>query len=292
MAEQEPNYVKEVLASQWNLAFIGIMFLLMVIVNFVGFASLLAASEIALILIAQMPQVQHYFRLRSQIDNQKNQQKREQEIIKSLPPQYQQDFATVEQLCREIEQKWQMNSDSSNNYLLKDLIGKLGSFRFEYARMLQAYYLTATRDTSGLSVQLERELASNETALENEKSPKVREVLEQNVRIIKQRVQRMAQLRDLLRLLGARLSVVKNSLSLLQDEVYTVSSPENVSSAVDNLLLTLNIDDELRSTYEDVLSSKTETVQTPSVAAALPSSEAQANQAARQQRQTNLRRVK
>jgi hypothetical protein len=289
MAEQEPNYVKEVLSSQWNLAFIGVMFLLMVIVNFIGFAALLAAGEIAAILIAQMPQVQHYMRLRSQIRNQENLQEKEQEIIKSLPPQYQQDFVTVEQLCSEIEQKWQMNSDSSNNYLLKDLIGKLGSFRFEYARMLQAYYLTASRDTSGLAVRLQRELQSNEAALENEKSPKIREVLGQNVRIIKQRMQRMAQLGDLLRLLGARLSVVKNSLSLLQDEVYTVSNPENVSSAVDNLLLTLNIDDELRATYEDVLSSKNETA-TERQAVPLPQQPEQANQKA--QRQTNLRRIK
>jgi hypothetical protein len=289
MADQEPNYVKEVLLSQWNLAFIGIMFLLMVIVNFIGFGALLAAGEIAAILIAQMPRVQHYIRLRSQIESQENLQKKEQEIIKSLPPQYQQDFLSVEQLCREIEQKWQMNSDSSNNYLLKDLIGKLGSFRFEYARMLQAYHLTATRDTSGLSVRLERELKSNEAALENEKSPKVREVLNQNIRIIKQRLQRMTQLGDLLRLLGARLSVVKNSLSLLQDEVYTVSSPENVSYAVDNLLLTLNIDDELKATYEDVLSSKTESAATQT-AAPLPQQSQPTNKAA--QRQTNLRRIK
>src|SRR4028118_1163862 len=113
MADQEPNYVKEVLLSQWNLAFIGIMFLLMVIVNFIGFGALLTAGAIAAILIAQMPQVQHYIRLRSQIESQENLQKKEQEIVKNLPPQYQEDFASVEQLCHEIEQKWQMNSDSS-----------------------------------------------------------------------------------------------------------------------------------------------------------------------------------
>lgn len=285
MPEQEPNYVKEVLSSQWNLAFIGMMFLLMVIVNFIGFGALLVAGEVAAVLIAQHPLVQHWIKFRSQIAGQENLAKKEKELVLGLPPNYQQDFATVEQLCQEIQQKWQSDATlASDNYLLKDLIDKLGSFRYEYARMLQAYYTTANRDIGGLTTRLQRELQSNETALENEKSPKVRDVLAQNVRIIKQRLQRTSQLNDLLRLLSARLSVVKNSLSLLQDEIFTVSNPENVSSAVDNLLLTLNIDDELKATYEDVLSSKAE--------APNPLAAAQQPPNVQQKRQTNLRRVK
>jgi hypothetical protein len=285
MAEQEPNYVKEVLTSQWNLAFIGVMFLLMVIVNFIGFGALLVAGEVAAVLLAQHPLVQRWIKFRSQITGQENLAKKEKELVIGLPPNYQQDFATVEKLCQEIQQKWQSDANlASDNYLLKDLIDKLGSFRYEYARMLQAYYTTANRDINGLTTRLQRELQSNEASLENEKSAKVRDVLAQNVRIIKQRLQRTMQLNDLLRLLSARLAVVKNSLSLLQDEIFTVSNPENVSSAVDNLLLTLNIDDELKATYEDVLSSKTE-VPNPIVAGQSPPN-------VQQKRQTNLRRIK
>ncbi|MEP6925895.1 MAG: hypothetical protein ABI954_15615 [Pyrinomonadaceae bacterium] len=286
MPEQEPNYVKEVVSSQWNLAFIGVMFLLMVMINFIGFGALLVAGEVAAVLLAQHPLVQRWIKFRSQIEGQENLVKKEKELVAGLPPNYQQDFAGVEQLCREIQQKWQSDANlASNNYLLKDLIDKLGSFRYEYARMLQAYYTTANRDISGLTTRLQRELQTNEASLESEKSPKVRDVLAQNVRIIKQRLQRTLQLSDLLRLLSARLAVVKNSLSLLQDEIFTVSDPENVSSAVDNLLLTLNIDDELKATYEDVLSSKTEA---PAPLAAAPPTP----QNLQQKRQTNLRRIK
>jgi hypothetical protein len=285
MPEQEPNYVKEVLTSQWNYGFIGVMFLLMVVVNFIGFGALLVAGEIVAALLAQLPVVQRYYRLRSQIEGQANLKEKEIEIVNTLPPQYQRDFSTVEQLCNEIEQRWQTQGVSTNNYLLKDLISKLGTFRFEYVRMLQAHHITATRDIHRLSSGLQNELERNEGMLKNERSPKVREVLEQNVRIIKQRLQRVGQLQDLLRLLEARLAVVKNSLSLLQDEIYTTSSPESMSSAVNNLLLSLNIDDELKATYEDVLSSKAET------SAPLPTTtEQQPNRQA--QRQSNLRRVK
>src|SRR5438105_3746754 len=106
MAQNEPNYVKEVLTSQWNLGFIGIMFLLMVVVNFIGFGALLVGGEIAAILLAQMPVVQHYLRLRAQIDDKENTKAQENEIVASLPETYQNDFQSVQYLCDEIEKRW------------------------------------------------------------------------------------------------------------------------------------------------------------------------------------------
>jgi hypothetical protein len=282
MAREEPNYVKEVLKSQWNLAFIGIMFLLMVFSGFfLAFGSLMLAGEIFALIIAQLPAVQHYYRLKLQIEGQENLKEKSQEIAKGLPTQYQQDFVTVEQLCDEIESKFE-NSDASSNIFLKDLINKLGSFRFEYARMLQAHFLTANRDVNRLSTRLQSELQNNVNLFQNEKSAKVKEVLQQNIRILKQRLQKALQMSDLQRLLEARLAVVKNSLSLLQDEVYSTTNPEDMSSAVNNLLLTLNIDEELKATYEDVLN---DDVQVP-----LPSMPPTQNRNAQQQ--ANIRRVK
>ena len=254
MANSEPNYVKEIFSSQWNLAFIGVMFLLMVIVNFIGFGALLIGGEILALLIAQVPAVQHYIRLKAQIDDKENSKLKEQEMVLNLPPNYQNDFQSVKQICDEIEERWRTQGNQGN-YLLSDLINKLGAFRFEYARMLQAHSLSANRNVAQLVQRLQSEMDQNEAALEREKSPKVREVISQNIRIIKQRLQRTMQLGDLMRLLAARLSVVKNSLNLLHDEVFSIADPTSVSSQVDNLLLTLDIDEELKATYEDVLGS-------------------------------------
>ena len=282
MANPEPNYVKEVLTSQWNLAFIGVMFLLMVIVNFIGFGALLIGGEILALLIAQVPAVQHYIRLKAQIDDKENSKLKEQEMVLNLPPNYQNDFQSIKQICDEIEDRWRTQGNQGN-YLLSDLINKLGSFRFEYARMLNAHFLTANRDVNRLSTRLQAELQNNVNLFQAEKSAKVKEVLQQNIRILKQRLQKALQMSDLQRLLEARLAVVKNSLSLLQDEVYTVSDPSNMSDAVNNLLLTLDIDEELKSTYEDVLSRSDEKVPPPN---------ADQQQNLNAQRQSNLRRIK
>jgi hypothetical protein len=282
MAQEEPNYVKEVLKSQWNLGFIGIMFLLMVFSGFfLAFGALFLAGEIFALIIAQLPQVQHYYRLRQQIDGQENLAEKSRELAQKLPPQYGQDFLSVEQICNDIESKFQ-GSDASDNFLLRDLITKLGSFRFEYARMLNAHFLTSTKDVNRLTGRLQAELQNNVNLLQNEKNAKVQEALKQNARILKQRLTRALQLSDLQRLLEARLAVVKNSLNLLHDEVTTTGNPEDMSSAVNNLLLTLNIDEELKATYEDVLN---DDVKIP-----LPAQTQTQNRNAQQQ--ANARRMK
>lgn len=283
MPQEEINYVKKVLTSQWNLGFVGVMVFLMLVINFLGFGALLLAGEIFAIVLAQLPAVQQYYRLKEQIEGQENLKEKSAEIAKQLPPQYSQDFLGVEQICNEIEQKFQ-GSDVSNNFLLKDLITKLGSFRFEYARMLNAHFLTSTKDVNRLTSRLQNELQNNVNLLQAEKNAKVQEALKQNARILKQRLTRALQMSDLQRLLEARLAVVKNSLNLLHDEVTTTGNPEDMSSAVNNLLLTLNIDEELKATYEDVLNDD-------DFAIPIPDQQNQ-NQNLQRQRQGNLRRIK
>jgi hypothetical protein len=284
MALEEPNYVKEVLKSQWNLAFIGIMFLLMVFSGFfLAFGALMLAGEIFALIIAQLPQVQHYYRLKQQIDGQEDLAEKSREIAQKLPPQYSQDFLGVEQICDDIEAKFQ-DSDASDNFLLRDLITKLGSFRFEYARMLNAHFITSTKDVNRLTNRLQSELQNNVNLLQNEKNKKIQEALKQNARILKQRLTRALQMSDLQRLLEARLAVVKNSLNLLHDEVTTAGNPKDMSSAVNNLLLTLNIDEELKATYEDVLNDDDLQIPLPAVNQQNPNIQAQ--------RQSNIRRVK
>jgi hypothetical protein len=149
--------------------------------------------------------------------------------------------------------------------------------------MLNAHFLTSTKDVNRLTNRLQSELQNNVNLLQNEKNAKVQEALKQNARILKQRLTRALQMSDLQRLLEARLAVVKNSLNLLHDEVTTTGNPSDMSSAVNNLLLTLNIDEELKATYEDVLND--DDIEIP-----LPNP--QTNNQNQRQRQGNLRRIK
>ncbi len=253
MAEEEVNYVKEILKSDINLAFAGIMAFLMIVVNFWGFLPLLAAGEIAALFIAQNTRVQRIIRARKNKDQQMETQDSEKSIIEALPMNYKQDFFSVRQLCEEIEKRSNELGDSGGTMLLSVVVEKLSAFRIEYARMLRAHHLLSTRNYRNLQTMLGSEIGRAEKAVEREQSPQVRQALTQNLNILRKRLARVQNLDELVRLLEARLAVVRNSLSLIQDEVYTFTNVAGISDLVDNLLSNLSISEEFRSAYEDVL---------------------------------------
>lgn len=265
MADTEINYTKEVLKSEINYGFIGVMAFLMMVVNFWGFLPLLLAGEIAALFIAQNPRVQRIIRARLNKDKKVEILNAEETIVKSLPNNYQNDFFSLRQLSEEIEKRaGELSGEvggSGANVLLSGVTEKLSAFRFDYARMLQAHYTLSTRNYRNIEIGLGKEIAQAERLIEREKSQQVRHALAQNLNVLKQRLSRVRKLDELVRLLEARLQVVRNSLGLVQDEVYTFTDIASISGLVDNLLSNLNVSDEFRTAYEDVLNVEAETME-------------------------------
>ncbi|MFN0124676.1 MAG: hypothetical protein ACKV2V_29590 [Blastocatellia bacterium] len=260
MPEPEINYTKEVLGSNPNLIFIGLMLFLSLVSFNIGPLLLLAAGEIGALFIAQHPRVQRVIRSRKNKDKRLEVEEVETAIIRQLPMNYQNDFQSVRRLCEEIEKRSGELTESTGgkgtSFMLSGIVEKLSSFRQEYARMLRAHHLLANRNYRNIRAGLEQEITRAERAVEKEESQQVRHALAQNLHILKQRADRINKLEELVRLLEARLQVVRNSLSLIQDEVYTFTDVAGISGLVDNLLTNLSISDEFRIAYEDVLNAE------------------------------------
>ncbi|HEV8482058.1 MAG TPA: hypothetical protein VGV87_00760 [Blastocatellia bacterium] len=260
MADDEINYVKEVFKSDLNLGFVGVMAFLILVVNFWGFLALLAAGEVGALFIAQDPRVQRIIRARKNKDQKLETEDSEKTIVVALPQAYQNDFFSVRNLCDEIEKRSAELDDKGSNAILSGVTEKLSAFRFEYARMLRAHHLLSSRNYRNLQNMLNNEIIRAEKSVHNEQSEQVRQALSQNLNILKKRQARIQKLDELVRLLEARLQVVRNSLSLIQDEVYSFTNVAGISDLVDNLLTNLSISDEFRSTYEDVLITETDSL--------------------------------
>jgi hypothetical protein len=214
---------------------------------------LLVAGELAAMLLAQMPIVQRYIKMKKVWQRKESDQEAEKRIVLGLPPQYQADFHSVRGLCEEIERRSGELGTGGAGRLLADIVAKLSSFRYEYARMLRARHLLSTRNYRQLQHALAQQIGQAEAALEREEARQVRAALTQNLSILRQRLARIKRLDELVRLLDARLQVIKNSLGLIQDEVYTFTDVAGIQGLVDNLLINLSISDEFRDEYEDVL---------------------------------------
>lgn len=263
MADEQINYTKEVLANDWNLGFIGVMAFLMLVVNFWGFLPLLLAGEIGALFIAQHPRVQRIIRARKNKDKLVEMVNVEDQIVNALPRGYQDDFRSLRHLCEEIERRAGELVDAGANALLAGIVNKLAAFRFDYARMLRAHHLLSQRNYQNIETQLTRDIAQAEHAVGREQATQVRHALAQNLHVLQQRLGRVRKLDELVRLLEARLQVIRNSLSLVQDEVYTFTDVSSISGLVDSLLTNLSISDEFRSTYEDVLNAEAGLVNLP-----------------------------
>jgi len=252
------NFVKEALKSEYNLGFIGVMAFLMLVVNFWAFLPLLIAGQLGAALLAQMPVVQRYIKMKKVWQKKASDEEAEKRIVEGLPGNYQADFHTVGALCDEIERRSGELGTGGAGRLLADVVAKLSSFRYEYARMLRARHLLSTRDYRQLLQALSQQIAQAEAALKREEARPVRYALAQNLSILEKRLARVRRLDELVRLLDARLQVIKNSLGLIQDEVYTFTDVAGIQGLVDNLLVNLSISDEFRDDYEDVLNVESE----------------------------------
>jgi hypothetical protein len=255
MPKREINYVKGTLTSTLNYTFVGLMVFLTLVLSNPGFLFLLLAGELGVFILSQTGFMQRIIQARAEREWRQEQEQAEQRIVNTLSDGYKADFFKVRQLCEEIERRaGETTENKTSGLVMEGLIEKLSSFRLEYIRMLRAHYLLANRNYKDMQRRLEVEIKRSEDMIGTEQSPQVRATLGQNLKILRQRFSKLRQLDDLVRLLEARLQVVRNSLQLIQDEVYSLTDVRGISDMVDNLIVNLELNDEFRSYYDEVLS--------------------------------------
>jgi hypothetical protein len=253
MPNRAVNYVKSLLLGNLNLSFVGLMIFLSLVINS-GFFFLLFAVEMGLVMLSQAKFVQKILHAQAEQRWRLEDEQQEESIISKLNDSYKNDFNRVRQLCRDIErQASETEAGKTSLVMMEGLSEKLTAFRFEYVRMLRAHSLLANRDYMEMKRRVADEIKRFEKTTAAEQSPAVRVTLEQNLKILHQRSNKLQQLNDLVRLLEARLQVVRNSLQLIHDEVYSLTNVAGISEMVDGLLTNLQLSDEFRSYYDDVL---------------------------------------
>jgi hypothetical protein len=253
MGYPESNRIKALYQSLPNLFFIGVMALLSVVVH-PGFLFLLVAGELSVLMLAQTPFVQKFMRSRAERLLKREQENTENQILAGLPKTYETDFLALRQLCREIENRaGELQKEKASGTSMEETLEKLSSFRLEYIRMLRGHYLLANRNYAKIHDQLVQELKRLEKEARSEQSKQVKSTLDQHIQILRQRTTKVEQLKELVRLIEARMRVVSDSLQLIQDEVYSMTDVRGISSVVDDLLVKLEINDEFRTYYDDML---------------------------------------
>src|SRR5215468_5418354 len=245
--------LKTLYQSLPNLVFVGVMAFISLAFN-PAYLFLLLGGELGLLLISGSAPVQGMLRARAERERHEEQQRIEHQILAALPDHYRADFTSLDQLCAEIQRRaGEVEQDNSAVALMRGVVDKLSGFRLEYLRMLRAHYLLANRNYHEIQADLQEQSKGIEARTKTEASQQVRQALEQNLTLLSQRAAKVKQLEELVRLIEARLQVVNSSLQLIRDEVDSMTDAGGISTAVDELLVHLEMNDELRSFYDETL---------------------------------------
>lgn len=256
MQVPQSKYLKALYTSNANLVFIGTMVFLTLVFN-PAMLFFLVAGELGLFMVGQLGFVQKMLNASFEREARLEQERKENTIAMGLSASYQSDFFSLKNLCTEIQRRaLEQESDKTNLIAVGGLVEKLDNFRFEYVQMLRAHSLLANRNYKQLQTMVQKEIKTAEDSLCKENSEQVRNAISQNLKILRQRLSRVKQLEDLVRLIEARLQVVRNSLQLIQDELYSMTSVRGISEMVDGLLVNMEISDEFRLSYNELLTSE------------------------------------
>ena len=253
MEVPQTKYLKALYKSNFNLVFIGVMIFLSLVVH-PAMIFFLAAGQLGVFMLWQLGFVQKMLQAGFERELKREQEEKENLIASNLPASYQSDFNSLKHLCGEIQKRAnEQGTDKASMIMVGGLVEKLDNFRFEYVQMLRAHSLLANRNYKQLQGMLEREIKTAEQNLCNEQSDQVRGAIAQNLKILRQRFSKIKQLESLVRLIEARLQVVRNSLQLIQDELYSMTNVRGISEMVDGLLTNMEISDEFRISYNELL---------------------------------------
>jgi hypothetical protein len=245
--------LKRIYQSIPNLVFIGTMLFVSLAFS-PAFLFLMLGGELGLLLISGTAPVQRILQARAEKERKHEQQKRENQILAELPDNYRADFRALDELCREIEKRaGEAEPGSGVGGLMRGVVAKLSGFRLEYLRMLRAHFLLANRNYEEIQHDLRDQSKRIEARSQAESSQSVKQALQQNLTLLSQRMTKVKQLEELVRLIEARLQVVNSSLQLIRDEVDSMQDIRGISSAVDDLLVHLELNDELRTYYDETL---------------------------------------
>jgi hypothetical protein len=245
--------LKKIYQSLPNLVFVGVM-LFITLAFHPAFLFLMLGGELALLLISGTAPVQKLLEARRERERLEEQQRIESQILAAVPDNYKTEFRALDELCQEIEKRAsEAEPDTGAGALMKGVVDKLSGFRLEYLRMLRAHFLLANRNYKEIESDLQDQCKRIEAKSKLETSQAVRQALDQNLTLLNQRLAKVKQLEELVRLIEARLQTVNSSLQLIRDEVDSMTDVRGISGAVDDLLVHLEMNDELRSFYDETV---------------------------------------
>ena len=234
-SRKEPNYVKEAFNVQYNwIALCGI-----------GAFSLLTGTAIPLALagglelmylavVSQHPRFQRLVRSWHFAEEQKQNEQKLTDMLRSLPPDMQGRYIRLAEVCGSIRQNFAQLSSTSQIFV-QQMNSRLEGLLHGYARLLSAAFQQRQYVKVTDPDQITKEIAALQQHL-NSDPPRVQEINKKRIEILSKRLEKYQKITENRQVVDAQCSAVEDVLQLVRDQSVTMRDPQQVSDQLANLV--------------------------------------------------------
>jgi hypothetical protein len=230
------NYLKAAFLNAYNLSLLG----------GAGVASALtgdwfiaaAALGLEALWLVVGPDLKPFQRAVREADRQEREaadRKRVELLLKELPPPEWQRAKALDELRREIERDMQHNP-SFQAILLSSELEKLAQLHMSFVSLAHGCRRAETYLQAISVKELEHQLKSHQTWAEKATDSSVKELAEKNAQVLTKRLSTITDIQNFLARARGQMNLIENSVRLLRDQALTMTSPDQLTDQLDDLL--------------------------------------------------------
>jgi hypothetical protein len=236
MASDTPNYFKAAFMNVYNLALLGGAATASVLTGdwLVG-AGAVGLEALWLVFAPDFKPFQRAVRESARQQQEKEDRERVDKLMAELPEREWQRAKALDELRREIERDM-ANNPSFEAILLQSEIEKLKQLHQSFVRLATACKRAETYLQAVDLRELERQLKAQDTIREKMTDPAVRDLAEKNAAVLQKRLVTIKDIETFLARARGQMNLIENSVRLLRDQALTMTSPDQLTEQLDDLL--------------------------------------------------------
>lgn len=234
-SKKEPNYVKEAFKVQYNwIALCGAAAFSLVTGTAIPIALAGGLELMYLAVVSQHPRFQRLVRSWKFAEDQKQNEQKLTDMLRSLPPDMQGRYIRLAEVCGSIRANFGQLSSTSQIFV-QQMNSRLEGLLHGYARLLSAAFQQRQYIKTSDPDQIRRESDALQQHMQSD-PPRVQEINKRRVEILSKRLEKYQKITENRQVVDAQCSAVEDVLQLVRDQSVTMRDPQQVSDQLANLV--------------------------------------------------------
>ena len=233
--KKDINFVKEAFNIQYNwIALGGAAAFALVTGTAIPIALAGGLELMYLAVVSQHPRFQRLVRSWKFAEEQKLNEQKLGDMLRSLPPDMQGRYIKLAEVCRSIRGNFSQLSSTSQMFV-QQMNQRLEGLLHGYARLLSAAFQQRQYVKTTDPDEIKKEIAALQQHM-NTDPPRVQDINKRRVEILSKRLEKYQKINENRQVVDAQCSAVEDVLQLVRDQSVTMRDPQQVSDQLANLV--------------------------------------------------------